>query len=221
MSEECPGRDELQPGATFGSGEQYVLEPADGVEKQKAKVKPQDELPEKLLTEDGKIINLDTGHITTNPRIVNLCGRKVDLDEFGTKGEGFVMELYEQWLGAVQSELVSSFCAKDEDYANSLLVLDYVDESVKPSIRSKIVYRTEGEVQRGYFVWNQDTTFEQWMQMIAATLRWRLKYEIDRRRITQALSTADIQQAKYLVEECLIVVEKWLALPEAKQLISI
>jgi len=206
---------------TYGTGEQYVLVPADRVEAQKAKIKPTEELPEKVLTQDGKVINLDTGAINQNPRIVNLCGRHVDLDDFGHRGEGFITELYEQWLGAVQSELVTSFSEMDEGYSNSLKILDYFDNRSDSMLRSKIVWRTEGEAKKGYYVWNQETTFEEWMYMTAATLRWRLKYEIDKRLITQALSSEDIRQAKHLVEECLIVVEKWLALPEAKQLISV
>lgn len=222
MSEER--RDESKQ--THGTGEQYVLTPQGKKEKQK--VKPQDELPQKVLTEDGALVDLDTGSVNRSPRVTNLCGRNVDLSEFGPKGEGFVQELYEGWLGAVQSAMVSTFCPMDEGYVNSLNILDYLTMSQRSMISNFVSWRYSGEgneigpkVQKGYFLWDEQTTFEQWMVLTSATLKWRLKEEIDRRMIMQGLTSEEVRGAKHLVEECLIVVEKWLALPESKQLISV
>jgi hypothetical protein len=160
-----------------------------------------------------------------NPRVTNLCGRNVDLDEFGVKGEKFITELYEQWLGSVQSGLVSTFCEDDEGHVNSAHILDYLGIKYEQAIKGKIVWRTEGdEIKRqrkGSLKWDIESSFEDWMILTMATLRWRLKEEIDGRRFTQALRNEEIQMAKFFVGECLSVVECWLSLPETKKLISV
>lgn len=209
---------------TRGTGEQYVLEPE--TDEQHAKVSSEDELPEKVLTEDGKLVNLETGEVKVSPNIINLCGRDIDTDEFGDKGEGFIKELYEEWLGAVQSNLKSTFAKHDEDYVNSAHILDHLPARYA-NFKKKVKWYTEkhpvtGEVHtRGYVVWNQRTSFEEWIVFTLATLKWRLNEEIEGRRIMQALRDGDIRLAKHIVEQCIIIIETWLALPESKQLISV
>ena len=209
---------------THGTGEQYVLEPE--TDEQHAKVDPHEELPEKVLTEDGKLVNLETGDIKVSPNIINLCGRDIDTDEFGDKGEGFIKELYEEWLGAVQSNLKSTFAKADEDYVNSAHILDHLPPRYA-GFKKKVKWYTEkhpvtGEVRtRGYLCWDQRTSFEEWVIFTLATLRWRLDEEIEGRRIMQALRDGDIRLAKHIVEQCIIIIETWLALPESKQLISV
>lgn len=213
---------------TYGTGEQYVLEPTGPQEKQKAR--SEDELPEKILTTDGKVVNLDTCAVTSDTNIIELCGRKIDLKEFGPAGEAWIMEMYEGWLGAVQDDLVSTFCTIDEGGVDSSKIVDILKERY-PYLVGRIVWRQtlipvlaggDGKMHpRGYLKWDRNTTFEEWMQFTVATMRWRIGYEIDSRRIRDGLSIVDIMQAKGLLEQYLIVAEKWLQMPESARLVSV
>jgi len=184
-------------------------------------VSPHDELPEKLLRQDGAVINLDTGHVNTKPDIIDLCGRKVDYSEFGKSGESFIIELYEQWLNAVQNDQKSTFTESDSDLVNSYRILSFIPAQYN-GLKKKVIWRNDDTGKRvGHMLWDRDTTFDEWMVFTLATLRWRYNEEIDGRRITHALKQTEIDRVKELVGECIASVEKWLSMPDTKKLTSI
>ena len=197
---------------TYGTGEEI------------GKVAPRDEMPDRLLTEDGVLLDLDHSTINHKPDVIDLCGRKVDLAEFGSHGEKFIVELYEQWLNAVQCDLISTYTERDTDLVNSYNILKHIPDQYA-SMKKRIVWRnTDPDLFNktvGTVKWDQNTTFLEWMVFTLATLRWRYDEEIDSRRISHALHQDEINRVKELIGECISVVEQWLAMPESKKLLSV
>ena len=182
---------------------------------------PQDEVPDKLLTEDGAVIDLDHGTINRKPEILDLCGRKVDLTEFGHDGEAFIHLLYEQYLFAVQNDQKTTFTEYDIDLVNSYNILKHIPQQYD-RMKQKIVWRSDEHAKTvGVMLWDQNTTFLEWMVFTLATLRWRYEEEIEGRRITHALKQEEIDSVRDMIGECISAVEKWLAMPEAKRLTSV
>lgn len=199
--------------ATYGAGEEIK------------KPDPREELPSRVLTPGGTLLDLDKGVRIPNADLVDLCGRAVDLSEFGEHGENFVIELYEEFLNAVQSDLVSTFKERDENNIDSSKIIDYIPDRYK-KFKNKIAWRKQKtiagiEKRVGYIKWDQNTTFDEWMIFSAATLKWRIEYELNSRMLIEGLSYNEMVKIKQLCEDCLVVIEKWLGLSERKKLISV
>jgi hypothetical protein len=216
----------LDLGATFGTGEQIVDEPEKPGQVQKRK--PGEELPRKVVdTQSGKVLDLDTGEVST-PELIEISGVQIDASEFGPGGMYWLQTMYEQWLAAVQEDRESTFSIEDEGGVDSSRIIDKLKiHYPRPEYLKLLKHRrvqnpsAKGTMSQAYIIWNRHTTLEQWLAWTAATLRWRIDYEIDRRRITLALKELDVSNAKTACENCLIAAEKFLSLSERRRLISI
>jgi hypothetical protein len=212
--------------ATYGTGEQIVETP----EKpgQLGKRKPGEELPKKVVDkQSGKVLDLDTEEVST-PELIEISGVQIDISEFGPGGLYWIQTMYEQWLAAVQEDRESTFSSEDEGGVDSSIIIDklkthYMRPEYLKILKHRLAPRPSDNVMmsQGYIRWDRHTTLEQWLAWTAATLRWRIEYEIERRRITLALSELDVKNARTACENCLIAAEKFLSLSERRRLISI
>lgn len=180
------------------------------------------ELPERVATDDGKIINLDTAEVLKCNDIIDLGGRICNLKEFGSKGKEFVVEMYEQFLSAVQRDEVTTFSKMDKDLAHSISILEYIPDKYSV-VKKAINYKTDPDTKEkyAYIRWDLDRKFEEWMVLSLATLKWRYHEDMKRRQLKDGLSEEEVRGIKYVLGECIMSIEVWLALPKRKKLISV
>ena len=210
-------------GATYGTGEQFVEVP--DKPGQVEKLHPKDELSQKVGTPDGRVFNLETGDVT-RPETIEISGRTIDVSEFGDKGLEFIAELYEQWLFAADRQMASTFTSSDEWGVDSSKIIDEAKQhydrwNLSRMLKERTVEKNGEVTKESYVVWDRHSELEQWVAWTAATLRWRINYEIERRRFLMGLSFDDILTSKKVCEEALVVCEKWLNLSENKRLTSV
>lgn len=222
---------------TYGEGQQIVSEPDSPTQLEKEN--PKDELPRKVgfvnpaavgdstVPPTDRVLDLDTG-VVSSPELIEISGRKIDIDEFGEGGMFWLGEMYEQWLLAVETDQESTFSEEGEHGVDTSKVLEELRAHYPISYMKMVKTRTVpvlGKItvtrKEAYIKWDRNTTLEQWLTWTAATLRWRINYEIERRRISMALSAMDVSNAKLACENCLIAAEKFLALSERERLINI
>lgn len=182
-------------------------------------------LPERVVTDDGKIVNLDTGSVKADAKTIDLGGRVCDLDELGESGEEFIVEMYEEYLTAVHQGRESTYTNDDADLTDSFGILNYIPDKYR-GVKKLIVWRTkEDGTKIGVIKWDEGTkeskTFEHWMILSLATLRWRFHKDMERRKILNGLSNDETTEIKGLIGVLIESVEKWLAFPHSKKVISV
>jgi hypothetical protein len=221
--------------ATYGTGQQIVTKP-DRPE-QLEKENPKNEMPRKVgfvnpakegdqvIPPTGHVFDLDTGEVS-KPQLVEISGRKIDVSEFGERGVGFLQEMYDEFLKAVQLEYVSTYQKVDAheggtDTSRIIDEADKVDPNLRKLLESAIAF--DGGVRKHVLKlrWTPHRTFEEWLGWSAATLRWRLNYELERRAVRGLVSWEDVVLSKEVLSECLVAIEKYLALSERARLIGI
>lgn len=180
-----------------------------------------DSIIPRFVSDSGKVYDLDRGEIVTLQDTIEIDNRALKVGEFGTDGACMVAELYEQFLSAFHTGQRAIF-RKMRPEAE---IIEYVTH---PESRKLLQEDTEAGLRTGQTVlfidWgNPQVTFEHWMVWAAATLRWRLKSDLERRYANEIdIRTRDtMQTTKSVLEPTLIAIEKFLALPERKRLTAV
>jgi len=211
-------------GATYGSGTQIVEGPDKPTQLEKEH--PKDELPKKVGDPNdpqGRVLDLDTGDVT-RPETVEISGVRIDVSEFGEKGVGFLHEMYEQFLFAVQEEQVSKFHKIGPYGADETKILDEMrayNLRLLPMVKARRDTSNKQRKLYQYVTWDQDRTFEDWIAWTICTLRWRINHELTNRANKGVITHIDSVVAKETLGECLVTCEKFMALSEQRRLTAI
>ena len=169
----------------------------------------------KYVTDQGKVLDLDTGEYVELPNTMTIDNRVLKISDFGMDGAGGVVELYEQYLEAFQQKQKTLFYVMD----GSVQIPNYLKcDDAKKLLVTKL--QPSGDYLT-YVDWaNPHTTFEMWMEWSRATVRWRIEHDLENRYVNEM----DIQKRSYMEEArafmqtTLIAIEKYLALPERARL---
>lgn len=193
-----------------------------------------DELFVRFVTIDGKVYDLDCDpdeplvEIALNNTVV-IDNRVLTIGDFGASFYCIIYEMYEQFLNAcgilvpdASTSQKSVFRKGRADRSSDIIEYCRHENGARQALIERINPATlepYWEIDWG----NPNVTFEIWLEWTAATLRWRIKSDLKRRyeREIDIRNRDTLQTSKGVVEDTLVAVEKFLALPEKKRLTGV
>jgi hypothetical protein len=182
------------------------------------KISPKDEVPKFLATEKGIVVDTDTGKVRSTD-VTTIGGVVVDLKEWGEQGYKFIVEMYEEFLSAVQQDREPEYSVDD----GTDMIIDYI-RNRWPELGSLFRRKPKkGKVDPVVYVaWNQHRTFDEWVKFSIATIKWRVERDIPTRYLMgDILHESDKQKILDVIELSLETLERYLSLSDRKKLISV
>lgn len=172
----------------------------------------------KYVTANGKIFDTDDGKEVEMTDTIEIDNRVLKVGEFGGDAATIIIDLYEMFLQAHQSDIETVFHAVDCSEGIPEMIKD---EPTKQRIKTRLAPNGEWEK---YLSWGDPRIeFEQWLHVSAATARWRIRWDLERRLIMEMdiRRREDYHKAKDVLEVVLIAIEKYLGLPERGRLLGV
>lgn len=172
----------------------------------------------KYVTANGKIFDTDSGLQVEMADTIEIDNRVLKVGDFGGDAATIIVDLYEMFLQAHQMDIETVFNAVDCSEGIPDMVKD--DPTVQ---RIKSRMRPDGTWEK-YLPWGDPRVeFEQWLHVSAATARWRIRWDLQRRLLCEMdiRRREDYHKAKDVLETVLIAIEKYIALPEKGRLLGV